>query len=215
MGSSTVQAASAQSAPGASLHFDRTEFERRHRHVREAMVEHDLDGLLLSRIEDQYWLTGLDTDGFCIFHAVFISLDGAITHISRTADLANVRYSSICQDVDLWIDGEGHSKGAVVKETLARHRMAGKRLGIQLDTYGLLPQLYLELQERCEGFCELVDASDLVRNLRLIKSDQEARLPQNRGHDRRQDARCRAGRDPCGCLRRRDHGQGLVHVVCQ
>jgi Xaa-Pro dipeptidase len=51
--------------------------------------------------------------------------------------------------------------------------MAGKRLGIQLDTMGLTPQLYRELVNELDGWCELVDASDLVRTLRLVKSPAE------------------------------------------
>jgi len=42
----------------------------------------------VSRIEDQYWLCGLDTDGFVIFHMMFIGAGGQLTHISRTADIA-------------------------------------------------------------------------------------------------------------------------------
>ena len=67
--------------------FDAAEFEERRHRVCAAMREQGLDVLLLSRIEDQYWLTGLDTDGFCIFHGVVITADGSITHISRSADL--------------------------------------------------------------------------------------------------------------------------------
>jgi Xaa-Pro dipeptidase len=155
------------------VHFTRDEFADRQARTRKALEDRGLDGLLISRIEDQYWLTGLDTDGFCIFHALFIGVDGQLTHVSRTADLANIRYSSICDDVRIWTDGEGNSKARVIKEMLASHGMANKRIGIQLDTYGLLPQLHLELQDTLSGWCELVDASDIVRVLRLVKSPQE------------------------------------------
>jgi Xaa-Pro dipeptidase len=161
------------SSPSPSLHFDLSEFAERRGRVCAAMAARGLDGVLVSRIEDQYWLTGLDTDGFCIFHALFLGGDGAMTHISRTADLANIRYSSICSDVDLWIDQESNSKAAAVRATLAKHRMEGKRIGVQLDTFGLLPALYLELTEVLRGYCEVVDASDLIRSLRLVKSARE------------------------------------------
>lgn len=153
-------------------HFTLEEFRDRQDRVRKELAEHDLDGLLLFKIEDMYWLTGLDTDGFCIFHAMFLGTGGGLTHISRTADLANVRYSSICEDVRVWIDGGG-SKAAAVKDTLAGHGMAGKRVGIQLDTMGLTPRLYDELTAELDGWCTLVDASDLVRTLRLVKSPAE------------------------------------------
>lgn len=172
--STTERSTGAKAAyPPPSVHFDAAEFEERRHRVCAAMREQGLDVLLLSRIEDQYWLTGLDTDGFCIFHGVVITADGSITHISRSADLPNVRYSSICRDVDLWIDGEGSSQAAAIKHTLTKHGMEGKRVGIQLDTYGLLPELYIDLSQTVGGWCELVDASGLVRSLRLVKSERE------------------------------------------
>ncbi|MQA11878.1 MAG: M24 family metallopeptidase [Pseudonocardiaceae bacterium] len=154
-------------------HFTLDEFQRRQSAVREALAARGLDGLLLFKIEDMYWLTGLDTDGFCVFHAMFLGTDAGLTHISRTADVANVRYSSICEDIHLWIDTEGAPKSAAVKDTLASHNMAGKRIGIQLDTMGLTPRLHEELKAELDGWCELVDASDVVRTLRLVKSPAE------------------------------------------
>ena len=58
------------------IYFTREEFAQRQQRVREALAERDLDGLLLFKIEDMYWLCGLDTDGFCIFHNMFIGVNG-------------------------------------------------------------------------------------------------------------------------------------------
>jgi Xaa-Pro dipeptidase len=154
-------------------HFSLDEFDRRQAALRKALVESTLDGLLLFKIEDIYWLSGLDTDGFCVFNAMYFGTEGGMTHISRTADLANIRYSSICDDIRVSVDAADNSRSAAIKDTLASHNMAGKRIGIQLDTMGLTPQLYLELQAALAGWCELVDASDMVRVLRLVKSPAE------------------------------------------
>src|SRR5204863_8277206 len=89
------------------------------------------------------------------------------------ADIASIDYSSLCEDVRVCEDAEGNSKSTVIKEMLESHGMAGKRVGIQLDSFGLLPQLHLELRETLDGWCELVDASDLIRLMRLVKSPQE------------------------------------------
>lgn len=156
-----------------NVHFSREEFADRQARTRRAMADRGLDGMLVSRIEDQYWLTGLDTDGYCIFHALFIGVDGQLTHVSRTADVANLKYSSICDDIRIWPDGENSPKSRAIKDMLASHKMEGKRIGIQLDTYGFLPQLHAELEASLDGWCELVDASDIVRVLRLVKTRQE------------------------------------------
>jgi Xaa-Pro dipeptidase len=157
----------------AHIHFSREEFAERQGRVRARLAKRGLDGLLLFKIEDQYWLSGFDSDGFSIFHCMFIGIEGQLTHVTRTADLPSLRYSSICDDVRLWVDAEDNPKSQAIKEMLASHGMQGKRIGIQLDTYGLRPDLYLELREALDGWCELEDASGLVRELRLVKSPQE------------------------------------------
>ena len=159
--------------PKPYVHFSAEEFAQRQARVRRELAVRGLDGLLVSRIEDQYWLCGLDTDGYVIFHAMFVGTEGALTHITRTADLASIDYSSLCDDVRVWEDAEGNPRSQAIKDALDDHGMGGKRVGIQLDTFGLLPVLHLELQRVLDGWCELVDASDLIRLMRLVKSPQE------------------------------------------
>ena len=159
--------------PKPYVHFSLEEFADRQARVRSELAARGLDGLLVSRIEDQYWLCGLDTDGYVIFHAMFIGVDGQLTHVTRTADLASIDYSSICKDVRVWEDAAGNPKSKAIKDMLAGHGMQGKRIGVQLDTFGLLPALHAELRDALEGWCELVDASEVIRLLRLVKSPRE------------------------------------------
>jgi Xaa-Pro dipeptidase len=51
--------------------------------------------------------------------------------------------------------------------------MEGKKIGIQVDTMGLTPRLFLEISEILDGWCELTVAPDFIRILRLVKSPQE------------------------------------------
>jgi Xaa-Pro dipeptidase len=159
--------------PTPHLHFPVEEFQARQDRVRRELAARGLDGLLVSRIEDQYWLCGLDTDGYVIFHMMFIGSGGQLTHVTRTADLASIEYSSLCDDVRVWEDAEGNPRSRVIKETLESHGMRGRRIGVQLDSFGLLPSLHLELRDALARWCELVDASDLVRRMRLVKSPLE------------------------------------------
>ncbi len=159
--------------PKPYVHFSKDEFRERQAVVRRELAARGLDGLLVSRIEDQYWLCGLDTDGFVIFHMMFIGSGGQLTHVTRTADLASIDYSSLCEDVRIWEDAQGNPKSKVIKDMLESHGMGGKRIGIQLDSFGLLPNLHMELREALDGWCELIDASDLIRLMRLVKSPQE------------------------------------------
>jgi Xaa-Pro dipeptidase len=179
--------------PKPYVHFSEDEFRERQAAVRRELAARGLDGLLVSRIEDQYWLCGLDTDGFVIFHMMFIGSGGQLTHVTRTADLASIDYSSLCEDVRVWEDAQGNPKSRVIKDMLESHGMGGKRIGIQLDSFGLLPNLHMELREALDSWCELIDASDLIRLMRLIKSPQE--LDYHRQAGRILDRACARGID--------------------
>ena len=159
--------------PKPYTHFSRKEFSQRQKKTRKHLQELGLDGLLLFKIEDMYWLTGYESDGFCIFGSMFIGTDGALTHLARPADLGNLSYSSICEDVRISPDTEDSTRAEHIKDMLRSLGMEGKKIGIQVDTMGLTPRLFLEISEILDGWCELTVAPDFIRILRLVKSPQE------------------------------------------
>ena len=154
-------------------HFSREEFSQRQQKTRKHLQNLELDGLLLFKIEDMYWLTGYESDGFCIFGSMFIGTDGALTHLARPADLGNLSYSSICEDVRISPDTEDSTRAEHIKDMLRSLGMEGKKIGIQVDTMGLTPRLFLEISAILDGWCELTVAPDFIRILRLVKSPQE------------------------------------------
>jgi len=154
-------------------HFSKEEFIQRQQVTQKKLQELELDGLLIFKIEDMYWLTGYESDGFCIFGAMFISASGALTHLARPADLGNLYYSSICEDVRISPDSQNFSRSQHIKDMLSSHHMKGKRVGIQVDTMGLTPRLFIEINEALKDWCDLSPAPDFIRQLRLVKSPQE------------------------------------------
>ena len=159
--------------PKPYIHFSREEFSKRQKKTRKLLQELELDGLLIFKIEDMYWLTGYESDGFCIFGTMFIGTDGALTHLARPADLGNLSYSSICEDIRISLDTEGSTRAKHIKDMLRSLGMEGKKIGIQVDTMGLTPRLFLETKEILDGWCNLTVAPDFIRVLRLVKSPQE------------------------------------------
>ena len=159
--------------PKPYIHFSREEFSSRQNRTRKLLQELELDGLLIFKIEDMYWLTGYESDGFCIFGTMFIGTDGALTHLARPADLGNLSYSSICEDIRISPDTEGSTRAEHIKDMLRSLSMEGKKIGIQVDTMGLTPRLFLEIKEILDGWCNLTVAPDFIRVLRLVKSPQE------------------------------------------
>ena len=51
--------------------------------------------------------------------------------------------------------------------------MRETRVGIELRNFGLTADKYELVRRRLDGWCELVDASHVVRSLRLVKSEAE------------------------------------------
>ena len=154
-------------------HFSREEFSQRQQKTRKHLQNLELDGLLLFKIEDMYWLTGYESDGFCIFGSMFIGTDGTLIHLARPADLGNLSYSSICEDVRISPDTENSTRAEHIKDMLHSLGMEGKKIGIQIDTMGLTPRLFQEISAILDGWCELTVAPDFIRILRLVKSPQE------------------------------------------
>ena len=50
--------------PEPTIYFTREEFAERQARVRAALSEQGLEGMLLFKIEDMYWLCGFDTQGW-------------------------------------------------------------------------------------------------------------------------------------------------------
>ena len=157
-----------------ALHFDRAEFESRIVAARKALAAERLDALLLFAQESLYYLTGFDTSGFVFFQCAVMTRDeGPITLLTRRPDLEQARRTSIIEDIRLWYDQEGSDPSRELFEILAERGLKGARVGIEMRTFGLTADKYELVRKRLEGWCELVDASHIVRTLRLVKSPAE------------------------------------------
>ena len=155
------------------LHFTREEYARRLAATKAAIAAAGLDGLLLFKIEDMYWLTGVDTDGYYVFSAMLVKPDGHVEFLTRRVDYANVVYSSIIENCRIWDERADTPRSAAIKAMLSDLGLKGKRLGVQLNTLGMRADLYVELAAALDGFCTFVDASDVVGALRRVKSEAE------------------------------------------
>src|SRR3712207_8310943 len=75
--------------------------------------------------------------------------------------------------IRLWYDAEGVNPAEDLREILEEHGCRGKRLGIETDAYGLTGFNSRRVEAELDGFCALVEASDLVTRLRAVKSEAE------------------------------------------
>jgi len=156
------------------LHFEREEFDTRLRNARAAMRREGLDALLLFAQESMYYLTGYDTSGFVFFQCAVMTADEKpLTLLTRRPDLEQARRTSIMEDIRLWYDAPGMDPSRELMEILEEKGLKGARVGIEMRTFGLTADNYERVRQRLDGWCTLMDASNLVRQLRAVKSPAE------------------------------------------
>jgi len=156
-----------------ALHFTREEFADRQRRTRAEMAKAGLEGLLIFRQESMYYLTGYDTSGYSMFQGMYLGADGALALLTRSADQRQARLTSVIEDIRIWTDREGADPAAELRDMVADYGGRGKRIGAEYHAYGLTAQRGKMVDAAFAGFCELVDASDLIRLLRLVKRPAE------------------------------------------
>lgn len=156
-----------------ALHFSSDELADRRTRTCSAMAAADLDGLLIFRQETMFYLTGYDTFGYVFFQCLYLGADGAMTLLTRAPDLRQAENTSVIDDIRIWVDRPDSSPAIELRAILEEHGCHGKRLGVEYEAYGLTARNGKRLDEALDGFCQLVDASELVSRLRVIKSAAE------------------------------------------
>ncbi len=156
-----------------ALHFSRDEFAGRIARTTAALADAGLDGLLIFRQESMYYLSGYDTFGFVHFQCLYLDGDGGLTLLTRAPDLRQARHTSTIEDIRIWTDRHGASPADDLKALLDDRGCRGKRLGVELEAYGLTGAKWRMVETALEGFCRLEDASSLINGLRVVKSPAE------------------------------------------
>ncbi len=156
-----------------ALHFSEQELAGRRQRTCAAMAAEGLDGLLIFRQETMFYLTGYDTFGYVFFQCLYLGADGKMTLLTRSADLRQAKHTSVIEDVRIWVDHPDAKPAVELAEILREHGCDGQRLGVEYESYGLTARNGKRLEAALDGLCTLVDASELVSRLRVVKSDAE------------------------------------------
>ena len=155
-----------------AVHFSPAEMAARKAGLLAEMVPHKLDGLLLFAQESMYWLTGYDTFGFCFFQCLSVGADGRVALLTRSADLRQAQRTSNIEDIRIWKDGISADPTSDLRAMLD-DLGAGRRLGVEYDSYGLTHFNGRRLEAVLAGRSDLIDVSRLVPALRVTKSPEE------------------------------------------
>jgi Xaa-Pro dipeptidase len=157
-----------------AIHFATEELAARRKAVAAELADRGLEGLLMFRQESMYYLTGYDTFGYVFFQCLYMGADGeTLTLLTRTPDVRQAEHTSTISDIRVWYDAEGADPAEDLKGILEEHGCRGRRLGIETDAYGLTGFNLRRVEAALEGFCTLLEASDIVTRLRSVKSPAE------------------------------------------
>ena len=157
------------------VHFTQSEFESRIARVRSALSEGGLDGLLVFAPESQCYLCGFDSFGFAMFQCLILSAAGELHLLCRTPDLRQAQQTSILGEsqIHIWVDREGVSPTDQLCALLGELGLHNHRLGVETRTVGLTACNWQLLSASLQGKLELVEASDVVSQIRRDKSPTE------------------------------------------
>ena len=156
-----------------ALHFSKEEFASRRKKVLTLMKDQKLDALLMFRQESMYWLTGYDTFGYVFFQTLILDKSGNVILLTRAPDLRQAQNTSNIKDIRIWVDKDGSNPTEDLKIILNELSLNGKTMGIEYEAYGLTGRNTIKLNKSLEGYCEIKDKSELISNLRVIKSVEE------------------------------------------
>jgi len=156
-----------------ALHFSEEELTERRRRTQEAMVASGLDGMLMFRQESMFYLTGYDTFGYVFFQCLYLGQDGRMFLMTRAPDRLQAQHTSVIDDIRIWVDAPDADPARELRGYLEDLGLAGKRLGVEWDAFGLTARNGQRVTAAMDGLCRLDDASELVSRLRVVKSPAE------------------------------------------
>ena len=155
------------------LHFSKEEFSLRKSKVINSMKEQNINALLMFKQESMYWLTGYDSFGFVFFQTLILKDDGEIILLTRAPDLRQAQNTSNIKNIIIWEDKERSTPTDILKNILNDLKLNEKNIGIEYDSYGLTGRNTINLNNSLKNFGTLKDKSELISNLRVIKSNEE------------------------------------------
>lgn len=156
-----------------SLHFETAEYRARIARLIDRLKAEELAGILLFRQESMYYLTGYDTAGYSQFQGLYLGMDGRMVLLTRSSDVRQARLTSIIDDVRLWVDRAGANPAETLRDAISDRVSPADRIGVEYASTTLNAQRGKLLDTAFQGVASLVDASELVSSLRVVKSESE------------------------------------------
>jgi Xaa-Pro dipeptidase len=154
-----------------SLPFAREEYERRIGLVRNSMALRGIDLLLVHTPENLNYISGYDTSGYFAYQCIALPAKGDLQILTRRGEAFNAQRTHIAKR-SVHFDTDD-----VVAKTieLVRRSPDASRIGIEKNSWFLTAGTYERLKHELMP-AQLVDCSNLIDVIRLVKSAPEIEL---------------------------------------
>ena len=153
------------------LPFSDGEYQRRLDGCRELMNEKGVDAFVSFTPENIYYLTGHDTPGYYYLQACVVTHDHDPVVFTRKIESFNTLGRSWKRKTCPY--GDTDNPVTVLSALLGELGCENKCIGLESDAWFITSAQYLELNESLQRSGQVTDASGLVENLRMIKSEEE------------------------------------------
>ena len=119
------------------------------------------------------WLTGSDAKSYQEFQCLLIGAESQpLIVLTRQGEVNEFEACSIADEVVGFGGGETEDPIAAFARLARKHKLIGKRIGLEVPAFYLHPYHYLALRDLL-GPDRVIDASDLIADLKLVKSPAE------------------------------------------
>ena len=152
------------------LWFSKEEYQYRISKIKNKINKLNIDALIVFFPENVTWSTGFFTRGYSSFQFAIIPASGEPHIICRDVEEFYIKKSSPFSKYSLWNDSDDKIKIA----TQAIKSLLGKKASIAIEenAWSLSVTRYREMKRQLKGF-EWRDGSNIIINLRMIKSEAE------------------------------------------
>ncbi len=189
------------------LGFSLEEYRRRYDAVQDGMRRLGLEALLVRGPENICYLTGYETPGYYKYHALLLSQDEPVLILRRFEEPNVWEFSWLTRTVPV----EDHEPPArVTAQTIERMGLGDKRIGVEKSGWFFSVEEYETLRSTLPK-AALVEASSVVEQARVVKSDEE--IAMMRRAARIADLATQAGIDAVAAGRTEDEIAAEVHRV--
>ncbi len=163
------------------LPFEKAEFAKRLKRVREQMTRRGMDLLVVTDIANQYYLTAYDGWSFYTPQIVVVLLDDDPYWIGRYMDSAGGKltcwmdHDHVVGFPDTYVQQQDRHPMDWMAEFMRGKGWGKKRIGIELDTYYFSPKAHAHLTRGLPD-AKWIEADLLVSWVRAVKSPAEIEM---------------------------------------